>query len=145
MSYINLFLKMKELEFELVDKIKNSPFSLNEKDFIKKTQSYISILNESILFFRKEKIKTSDKILIITIDNKQIYYEMINLNDNNKLSKISMISDFYMIYGKFKFKEQKFEKDSEYRLFFSTSRGSIVLKIDSFYIEEDSFVYKISS
>ncbi len=145
MQHSDLALKMKELEFDLSDTVKSSPFSLKKKDFLKKTESHLQVLEEVISFFRREKIETMDKILVISIDNQRIFYGLINYNDNNFLSKISMIGDFYIIYGKFNFKDQNIEKDSDYRLFFSTTRGSITLKLDPFSIEQDSFIYKIAS
>ena len=145
MQRSDLAFKMKELEFDLIDKVKSSSFTLNKKDFLKKTESYLQVLEEVISFFRREKIETLDKILVISMDNHRIFYELINYNDNNSLSKISMMGDFYIIYGKFNFKDQNIEKDLNYRLFFSTTRGSITLKLDPFSIEQDSFVYKIAS
>lgn len=145
MQRSDLSFKMKELEFDLMDKVKLSAFTLNKKDFLKKTESYLHILEEVISFFRKDKIETLDKILVISMDNNQIFYELINHNDTSSLSKISMMGDFYIIYGKFNFKDQNIEKDLDQRLFFSTTRGSITLKLDPFSIEQDSFVYKIAS
>lgn len=145
MQRSDLSFKMKELEFDLMDLVKSSEFTLNKNNFLKKTESYLQTLEASISFFRKEKIETLDKVLIISMDGQRIFYELIDYNDSKSLSKVSMVGDFYMIYGKFNFKGQNLEKDSDYRLFFSTTRGSITLKLEPFNIEQDSFVYKIAS
>lgn len=141
----SLDLKMKELEFNLMGEVNPHLISLNKQEFLNQTLDHLKVCEEFIEFFNDNKIEIDQGKVLVLSFNDSLNYRVCELGDELTISEIATQSEFYVVYGSFGIDEQGFFPSNDYRIYFGTTRGSILASLNPVKIEKDSFIYKIAS